>query len=525
MKDREVIIGLLRKVAARMRLARVLREAGFALCVVLFALAAFVLIRTSLADAINGFYQSVLVVALVAFCLLVISRALKRVSMAQAASLIDARLPLHDELKSAYWFVSQKEQADDGAAFVRMHVANAARTAQQVRGARVLPVRVPRSLLLAIVPAVVLAAAMWSGPNLVRAGTAPNVIAQTESDLQSARALLAAATSGEEEIKQLDRALETFERSGASRQERQEALIQARDAVDKLNMQASVTREGLARLARAMKGKPGLEEVAEAIEQGRIEDAVGMLQEMREELRGAAGEVSGEQQESAQGTRAESPVGQDIGEIARDLTNMNGSMNEESVTRLLENLEDAQETMRRQQQANAARRTMNEMDELVGMTPQSSEISPSDSSFKGETPLGAPSPDTGKSDLRGATMFRQAAMVPGETDQDDEGSTTGAPSGSAAARALEGRATKRLDAVLKLERVKVSGDEEAKEDDEEDSGWFYSASQQETSKAALADVRARDDYNRADVMQPSRIPIEQQQAVRDYFVNIHEGSN
>jgi hypothetical protein len=67
-------------------------------------------------------------------------------------------------------------------------------------------------------------------------------------------------------------------------------------------------------------------------------------------------------------------------------------------------------------------------------------------------------------------------------------------------------------------------DEEGSEKSD-DSSWFYSASQQEKSQAALADVRARDDYNRADVMQPSRIPIQQQQAVRDYFINIHEGNN
>jgi hypothetical protein len=306
MKDREVIIRLLRKVAARMRVARVLREAGFALCVVLFALAAFELIRTSLADAINGFYQSVLVAALVAFCVLVILRALKRVSMAQAASLIDARLPLHDELKSAYWFVSQQQQTDEGgAAFVQMHVANAARTAQQVRGARVLPFRVPRSLILAIVPAVVLAAAMWSGPNLVRAGTAPSAVAQSDSDLQSARALLAATASDAEEIKQLDRALAMFEEDDVSPQQLQMAVDQAREAIDQVNMRAAVAREGLAKLARAMRANPEFEPIAQALEEGRTGDAIAMLEQLRlENQAGAAGAAQAERAEAAQTTRS-----------------------------------------------------------------------------------------------------------------------------------------------------------------------------------------------------------------------------
>lgn len=527
MKDREVIVGLLRTVAVRMRVARVLHETGFALCVVLSALAVFELIRTPLADVLGDTYRFLLAAALVLFFFLIIARGLRRVSMAQAAGLVDARLPLHDELKSAYWFVSQREQVDEGDAdFVRMHVSKAARTAQEVRGPRVLPLRLPRSMVLAVLPALVLAGAMLGNPHLVRAGAAPAGSAvESASDAQSARELLAAKASDEEEIKQLDRALATFEQSGATIQERQEAVIQARDAVDKLNMQASVTREGLARLARAMKGKPGLEEVAEAIEQGRTEDAIAMLQKMREEFKGSPGEDTGSrQQESAQASRAELPSGQDIGEVARDLANMNGRMNESSVSSLLENLEQAQETMQMQQRANAARRTMDAMDEMVGMTAQQSQLAPSQSSTQGATPMGTPSPETGKSDLRGATMFRQATMAPGEKAQDDSGSTTGAPGGHAPARALEGRATKRLDAVLKLERVKVSGSDQVKENDEQESGWFYTASQQEQAESAFADVRGRGDYADADVMRPGHVPIQQREAVRDYFINIHESS-
>jgi len=527
MKDRDVIIGLLRAVAARMRVARVLHETGFALCVVLSALAVFEVIRTPLADVLGNAYQYLLMAALTIFCLFVIGRGLRRVSMAQAASLVDSRLPLHDELKSAYWFVSRKHGEDtDDAAFVRMHVSNAARTAQAVRGPRVLPLRLPRSIMLAVVPALILVGAMWGNPHLVRAGVAPGAgPVESASDAQSARKLLAAKASDEEEIKQLDRALSTFEKSGASRQERQEAVIQARDAVDKLNMQASVTREGLARLARAMKGKPGLEEVAEAIEQGRTEDAIAMLQQMREELQGSPGEETGsQQQDAAQSHQAELPSGQDIGDMARDLSNMNGRMNEASITRLLENLEQAQDTMQIQQRANAARRTMDAMDEMIGMTAQQSQLAPSESSMQGETPMGTPSPDTGNSDLRGATMFRQATLAPGEEAKDDTGSTTGAPGGHAPARALEGRATKRLDAVLKLERVKVSGSDQANENADKESGWFYAASQQEQAEAAFADVRGREDYADADVIRPGHVPIEQRQAVRDYFINIHESS-
>ena len=530
MRDREAIVGLLRAVAARMRIARVLHEFGFALCVVLSALAVFALVREPLAAVFGNAFWLVLAVVLTVFSVYVIGRGLRRVPMAQAASLVDSRLPLHDELKSAYWFVSQQDQFDAREdAFVHAHVANAARTAEGVPGPRVLPLRVPRSIALAVLPAVALTGAIWGNPHLVRARVAPDSNAvELSSDAQSARELLAAKASDDEEVKQLDRALATFEKSDASLRQRQEAALQARDAVDKLNMQASVTREGLARLAQAMKGKPGLEEVAQAIEEGRTEDAIAMLEKMRNELeQESAGEDKGRQQGSAQARHSESEPksAQDIGETARDLANTNGRMNEDSIAHMIENLEQAQDTMQTQQRANAARRKMDSTDELmVGMTAQQSQLQPGQDSMQNETPMGTPSPDFGKNDLRGANMFRQASLAPGEKDQDDSGSTTGAPGGHSAARALEGRATKRLDAVLKLERVKVDGSDKPNEDEQKNSGWFYTASQKEQAETEFAEVRGRADYADADVMRPGYVPIQQKQAVRDYFINIHESS-
>jgi hypothetical protein len=528
MKDLDDIVGLLRAVAGRMRAARVLHEAGFALCIVLFALAAFELVRVPLSGILTDFHRQVLVAGLVIFCVAVLWRAFRRISMAQAAGLIDARLPLHDELKSAYWFASQPQPEDGaGAAFVRAHVANAARTAHDLKGASIVPLKMPRTMLLAVLPGLVLAGAIWSRADLVRAGTQAGAgVAQVDSSGQSARSLLSATASDDEEISELDRALATFEDNKATRQERLEAMVKARDAVDQLNMQAAVTREGLAKLVRAIRDEPGMQQIAEAIAEGRTEDAIAMLQEMRDELAATPGEEGGSARGSAARTaREEVATAQETGETERDVTNMPGRMNEESISRLLENVEDAQDTMRRQQRANTARRRMDELGEMVGLTAQNSDLAPQQFSNQGETPMGAPSPDTGQTDLRSATMYRQASTMPGDNDQDDEGSRTGGPSGHSSARALEGRATKRLDAMLKLERVRVSGSEEVKEKDQQEAEWFYSASQQEQSETGFEDVRGRDDYSGAEVMKTGRVPIEQRQAVRDYFINVHEGDN
>ena len=74
---------------------------------------------------------------------------------------------------------------------------------------------------------------------MVRAGTASGVgAAQPGTDDPSARALLSATAADGEELAELDKALAEFEDSEASLQQRREAMIRARDAVDQLNMQA-----------------------------------------------------------------------------------------------------------------------------------------------------------------------------------------------------------------------------------------------------------------------------------------------
>ena len=123
MKDREAIIELLRAVAARMRVARVMHEFGFVLCVVLSALAAFALVREPLRSVFGDTFLVGLALVLTAFSVYVIGRGLRRVPMERAAGLVDSRLPLHDEIKSAYWFVSQHKQ-DDAADVVFADIAD-----------------------------------------------------------------------------------------------------------------------------------------------------------------------------------------------------------------------------------------------------------------------------------------------------------------------------------------------------------------------------------------------------------------
>jgi hypothetical protein len=521
MEDREIIIGLLRTVAGRMRITRVLQEVGFAACVVLFALVAFQLLEPGLSISVSGgLDQAVLIAGLLVFCVYILSKALKRVPISQAAALTDSRLPLHDELKSAYWFASHS----DASLFVRLHIASAARTAKRLSGASVMPLELPRNMLVAGMLGLVLVAAVWSKADLVRVGTASGLQEkQSDAGVDSARALLAATAADDEEIKQLDRALSIFEQDDVTPQELRKAMVEARGAVDQVNMRASVAREGLAKLARAMRGHPELEQIAQALEEGRTVDAIAMLQQLREDLPQASGEDDGAEQPGVARTKeSDTDLGYAIGQSARELSRLPGGLNDETLGRLIENLEDADQSIEMQTRTNATESRIGEMETIMIANTQGSELPPVGFGDEGARPTATPSPDTGNTDLRGGTMFRQGAMTPGDADKGDDGSTTGSPSGDSASLALEGRATRRLDAQLEQKRVRVDSSDDANAKGDE-SAWFYSASQQQASESALVDVRAHDDYARADVVDEGRIPIQQRQAVHDYFINVHKG--
>lgn len=522
MEDRETILRLLRAVTRRMRLDRLLQEVGFAACVILFVLAAFELVRPRFSGALGEQGLLILIATLGIFCAYVLYKALERVPMSRAASLADSRLPLYDELKSAYWFSSQEKSSE----FVRAHIANAANTAKRLTGAAVIPLRLPRSMLLAGLLGVILVGAMWSQSDLVRAGTGQGSSrSQTDDQAESARALLAATASDAEEIRQLDRALSIFERDDVSRQELQNAMVEARSAIDQTNMRAAVAREGLAKLARAMRGQPQLEGIAEALEEGRTSDAIAMLQQLREELQQLPpGEDQSDSFEVAKSDLSDVDLQQALGQAARDISGMTGPMDEDTVNRLLENIENADDSMKMQARVTEAENRMATEGGMIAPNSSDSELAPGSTEDGGARPTSTPPPDTANTDLRGGAMFRGGVLVHTDEDRGDDGSTTGSPDGHASALALEGKATKRLDAKLELERVRVRSADDGNTDADE-SAWFYSASQQQASETAFADARARKDYERADVVNQGRIPIQQRQAVREYFINVHEGEN
>jgi len=518
MKERQIIIGMLRELGRRLWINRAIREAAFALCVILFCLVCFQLIGPALVAGVPSTGTAIriaLVAAFAAVTVEVVRRSARAVSTRQAAAEADARAQLKDELKSAHWFLSEM----DTSPFAQLQVQRAAATAAGLDLAMLAPRTLPVNAITAGGLGLLLTALMWMTPQLSRSWDSSHgadTVEQSESaDL---RALLKGAPH-DAEVEKLDLALGKLQQTDATAEEKGRALADARDAIDQANMEAAAAREGLARLAEALKSDPKFESVAQALNQGRVDEAMELLRELKADPAAVSAREDQAIEPSDKGSTPENSMSQALESAGRDLTGKNVAVNQDAINRVINTLERANERIEAQNRVNSVKRRMD--DNLVA-TSQRSQLTASQFDNRSNAPNPTPSPETGHSNMRGGTLFRQAAVAREEGDTASEGSQIGDASGDSAALPLEGAATRRLDVQLKLETIVQKDGTGEEPNGKGDQGWFYSASREQKSMLQTENVRSRAGYDREDAISHDRVPVRQKNIVKNYFLNLHE---
>jgi hypothetical protein len=133
------------------------------------------------------------------------------------------------------------------------------------------------------------------------------------------------------------------------------------------------------------------------------------------------------------------------------------------------------------------------------------------------TPNGQ-SPDTGAADIKGGTMYRQAAVAQEKESQRD-GGRTGDASGNAQGDPVLGDEVKRPDAKYQLETVKSEDREGQGAGDD----VFYAASRQGEAKTQYQ-AAPPPQYRHAaeEAMSPERIALRHRPIVKRYFTQLRE---
>ena len=253
-----VLKDVLGRIERRLRLMRYLRGAVLVLCGVLFAA---VLTRgLVLAGKANpALWAIVVLVGILGLCLfagLLIRECVQgRDTLSGAAAVADRRANLKDEISSAYWFVGPGSTATVSE-WISHHIEKATRTAAKLDPAHVVPLSLPRSAWAAGGLAVLFAALSTAGPLAPASWQSSENSSMSAAEAEKAkaiRALLAKAGEGEAAQK-LEQALAALERKNATEEEKRKALADAKEAVDKNNMEMSSMREGLMQLAGRLRG-------------------------------------------------------------------------------------------------------------------------------------------------------------------------------------------------------------------------------------------------------------------------------
>jgi hypothetical protein len=328
-------------------------------------------------------------------------------------------------------------------------------------------------------------------------------------------------------VEEINDALAVLTRDDISFEAKQEALKKAREVLDQINMDAVMTREGLSKLSKLLMETDGFEGVGRALERGNLKEAIVLLKEKQEQLSALADtdqNLNVDNQQAGATARSDNISTGEIGDAARDLLNEVGQPDPRNITRLIENLEQAQQDMESQERANTAASRMESAGERIGIaqTGAADYGGRSATSDQAEAGNGTPSPDAGNNDMTGGSLFRRGSVTANEEDQGDDGSSTGAPEGHAAALALEGRMTKRLDAILRLEKTEVEGDNSV---ESEDSAWEFQASKQGKARTEIVQGLDTITYQDSDVINGEFVSVEQRKSVQQYFLEIHEGNN
>jgi hypothetical protein len=278
MKEHELILRVLRDLSRRLWVARAIREAVFAVCVILFSLVCLELVQPAFASQSPSSGASVRVACLTVFAVVVseiVWKIARMVTTEQAAADADTSANLKDELRSARWFLTQTAMS----AFEQLQVQRAACTAAGLDRVSIAPREWPGSSFLAAGLGLAMAALFWLSPQ--QSQSAWN--SSQEADLEKYRDLRSLLSNAPEDagIAKLDAALGALQRSDTPSQERMRAMADVRDAVEQANMEASVAREAMAKLAESLKLDPKFEQVTRAMNEGRMDEAMALLHKLK----------------------------------------------------------------------------------------------------------------------------------------------------------------------------------------------------------------------------------------------------
>ena len=519
--ERSTITAVLRRIDLKVRFNQTLHHLSVATCLVLGTLLVIEVAPLLVPVSVP---PGTLIVAAgsAAFLAFLIWSQVGGWRLERAAGVADQRAGLHDEIKSAYWFIRQ----DDSSPWVDLLVGRAAQTARRLDPRRLVPVTIPKRFGLALVLfglLQIMALVPSDGPLLrfVAASDSTRFERAREAYADKIRDLIDGEGDellDEDALALLEAALEELEAAETSFDDVLRDLREAQDELDEGNLEMAATRDALEELLQELAGSNELAEFVDAMMSQDLSDAAEGLRDLSDQLGDLAHQDMADLGQRLQdASQVDEPI---INELLEALQEAADAISEdrlddakEALERVADALDEIAEQQARQEANNGASAAAEAMQEALAQQ-AGSPGQPQGEMAQAQSVSAEPSDASASSPSSEVT--RSEGGSPG-TQNGPAGNATGDPSGNP----LQFGASTTLEAQLALEVIDGETPEFAEEEralDAED--LFQEASRQQTSIVRYSDVRAPSQYSQGSALNAERIPWRYRSLVKKYFLAI-----
>jgi len=532
MSDKEIIIASLRRIERRIRTNRLFAELNLG---VAFFLAIPVLLKIwDLITPMRGVTISIIGgLWVLLFAAFVVWRFVPRGTLEQAAASADQQAGLHDELKSAFWFIHNPRSSDWVDAQLR-------RAASKARGLNVdvlYPRPIPRTSFIAAAMALLFVIlnfvplpwnhnwlALQAAPAFALNEKEAAILKQTEELLKRAEKL-----KQSEVAEKLEDIVDQLQEGKIDAQQAAQMLDDIQSQLEEGNLDAASINEGLEEMAKDLQQSEKLEPTADAMQNKQLSLAADELRKLAEKLGMNNKEASKEMQKSleqaAQNTRPGlEELAKMLKEAAENLKNEQQQQAQESLDGAAQQLDSLQQKIESQQLKNMASQQIQTLKDSLQQRQQAGQKGAKgeqQASGKGQNAQGQkPQPgqqqdgqsQSGEAGTEGeptdeaGQQGQPGSMMPGGAE--GTGLMPGGKGGSDAPR--EGAATS-LEVQLQQEKVEGMQDLGEKPEDIEE------ISKQERSRLDYRNVKSDLSPAQKDLLNQDRIPWEYRPLIKDYF--------
>jgi hypothetical protein len=541
MSDKEIIVASLQRIERRIRINRLLHELMFG--AILFFAIPLLLKVWDLFDPLRGVTISIIVgIWVLLFSAYIAWRALQKGTLSQAAVSADAKAGLHDELKTAFWFVNNPRPSE----WVDAQLRRAAAKAQSLKLDSLFPRRIPRTGFVAAAMAVLFAVlnfvplpwnhnwlTLQAAPAFALNEKEAAILKQTQELLRKAEKLKQSDVA-----QKLEDIVQQLQEGKIDAQQAAQMLDNIQSELEEGNLDAASINEGLEEMAKDLQQSEKLDPAAQAMQSKQLNLAAEELRKLAEKLGLNTPEASKDMQKSLQQAAENTRPGLEelakmLKEAAENLKNGQQEGAQQALDGAAQELDALEQRIESQDLRNQASKQLQNLKDSIQQRQQAGQKSgrgqQQQASGKAQGAQGQ-KPQPGQADQNGQGQPQDGAE--GEpTDQAGQGGQSGAPipggndgnglmpSGKGGGDAPREGAPTKLD--VKLQQEKVAGMPDGGEKPEN----LEETSKQERSRLDYRNVKSDLSPAQKDLLNQDRIPWEYRPLIKDYFQAIRPGSN